>query len=152
MKRFTVEPGRNIYRDGEPFISIDRVNTTNCTPTMADALTHTIAHLLSEHYGVFPMVSEVASELRRANARIARDMPHDADAPDGENGDLCVEIRLQVCPDGQWAIRVGDPGWDTDHHGFWGSSSLDGSDFNAEDVAEDLINQCRDDAAQTDND
>lgn len=44
-KRFTVEAGRQICRDGKPFISIVR----NCetTPCEADELAHIIAALLN---------------------------------------------------------------------------------------------------------
>jgi len=58
-KRFTVEAGRQIYRDGKPFISIHREgdgpqrgpggtgNEPGATPTEADELTHIIAALLN---------------------------------------------------------------------------------------------------------
>ena len=31
-----------------------------------------------------------------------------------------LEVRLQVYPDGAWAVRYGDPGYDADHHGYFG--------------------------------
>jgi hypothetical protein len=58
-ERFTVEAGRQIYRDGQPFISIRREgdgpqrgpagtdNEPGATPTEADELTHIIAVLLN---------------------------------------------------------------------------------------------------------
>lgn len=44
-KRFTVEAGRQIYRDGKPFISIGREGDT--PPVVADEMTHAIATLLN---------------------------------------------------------------------------------------------------------
>jgi hypothetical protein len=42
---YTVEPGRNIYRNGDPAICID---CRNIRPTEADDLTHVICALLNE--------------------------------------------------------------------------------------------------------
>ncbi len=44
-KKFTVEGGRQIYMDGEPFISIGRQGDT--MPTDADEITHVIAAYLN---------------------------------------------------------------------------------------------------------
>jgi hypothetical protein len=43
---FTVEPGRQIYRDGVPFISIGREGRT--MPASADEVTHAIAECLNQ--------------------------------------------------------------------------------------------------------
>lgn len=43
---YTVEPGRNIYRDGEPFISIHKTGST--APVTADEVTHVIAAALNQ--------------------------------------------------------------------------------------------------------
>jgi hypothetical protein len=43
--RYTVEPGRQIYCDGRPFISIGREGSTR--PTEADAVCHVIADMLN---------------------------------------------------------------------------------------------------------
>jgi hypothetical protein len=43
--RYTVEPGRNIYRNGIPFIYIQKAGETS--PTEADMITHVIAELLN---------------------------------------------------------------------------------------------------------
>lgn len=43
---YTVEPGRNIYRDGKPFVCIDKQGDTK--PTEADSLTHIICFLLNK--------------------------------------------------------------------------------------------------------
>lgn len=45
--RYTVEAGRQIYRDGMPFLSIAREGTT--APHEADAFTHAVAWLLNRH-------------------------------------------------------------------------------------------------------
>lgn len=45
-KRFTVEAGRQIYRDGKPFISIGREGNT--PPVVVDEMTHAIVALLNE--------------------------------------------------------------------------------------------------------
>lgn len=45
------------------------------------------------------------------------------------------EVRLQACTDGCWAVWTGDPCYDTDHHGFWASSRLDGTETDPELVA-----------------
>lgn len=79
----------------------------------------------------FPSIEAVAAELRELNQALAH--------PDGGPG----EVRLQVYPNGAWAIRTGDPGYDIDHHGYWGATELDGSRVNCRDVARDLIDQCR---------
>lgn len=49
---FTVEAGRCIYRNGEPYVIIGRCDRTS--PTDADAETHNIAKLLNAHGGVTP--------------------------------------------------------------------------------------------------
>jgi hypothetical protein len=43
---YTVDAGRLILRDGEPFINIQRAGNTN--PTEADRVTHIIADLLNK--------------------------------------------------------------------------------------------------------
>jgi len=42
---YTVEPGRQIYRKGKPFVSVGREGDTR--PTDADDTTHLIAKLLN---------------------------------------------------------------------------------------------------------
>lgn len=78
----------------------------------------------------FPSIKDVAARLREVN----RDAWADA-----------CDVRLQVYPEGVWAVRSGDSGYDLDHHGYWGSSSVPGllKRFNSRDVARDLIEQCR---------
>jgi hypothetical protein len=43
--KFTVGPGRTIYRDGRPFVGISREGDTY--PTMADDVAHVVARLLN---------------------------------------------------------------------------------------------------------
>ena len=54
----------------------------------------------------------------KLHAEIVRDS---TDAPDEPHS---MEVRLQVYPDGVWAIRYGDSGYDSDHHGYWGASDM----------------------------
>ncbi len=46
--RYTVEPGRAIFRDGVDFITIERDGDV-LTPTQADAITRRIAELLNQY-------------------------------------------------------------------------------------------------------
>ena len=56
-----------------------------------------------------------------------------------------TDIRLQVV-DESWAVHHGDPGYDLDHRGFWGAGWLP-STGGVSDIARDLIEQVRDEAA-----
>jgi len=47
--RFTVEPGRQIYADGRPFISVVREGSS--MPTDVDTITHKIAAMLNSKCG-----------------------------------------------------------------------------------------------------
>jgi len=78
----------------------------------------------------FPKISDVARELRDLN----------------KEADSEMDVRLQVYPNGDWAVRWGDPSYDQDHRGYWGSSSIPGSNrrFNSEDVARHLISEAKD--------
>jgi hypothetical protein len=102
----------------------------------------------------WPTIKDVASELRAINANFEVGVQcsgcgfdHNADH------DTYIDIRLQVYPDGAWAIRTGDSSYDTDHHGYWGVGSLPGvyrgrvRRFNSRDLARDLLEQCKDQAA-----
>jgi len=68
----------------------------------------------------------------------------DATEPDG------VEVRLQVYPDGKWAIRFGEPCYDTDHHGYWGAGTLSIDDpLNVvRDTATDMVREAEEQFAQ----
>ena len=39
-----------------------------------------------------------------------------------------VDVRLQCLGDGRWQVHYGDPGYDQDHHGFWGAAEVPGKD------------------------
>lgn len=87
----------------------------------------------------FPSIETVSAELRAINANV-----------EGE-----CDVRLQVYPDGQWAVRSGLSDYDQDHRGFWGASTVPGvggrrnrpQRFNSTDMARDLIAQAKDDYA-----
>ena len=76
----------------------------------------------------FPSIKNVAHDLRV----FAR------------NIDETCDVRLQVYPDGAWAVRVGLSDYDQDHRGFWGASCIPLGRFNATNLARELISQCRD--------
>jgi len=86
----------------------------------------------------FPKQSEVASDLRNISKRFEGNPPTAYD-------DGLLDVRLQVYPDGRWAVRFGSSDYDQDHHGYWGASSVPGSGkrFDAVAVAKDLIEQAK---------
>jgi len=87
-----------------------------------------------------------AADLADDLAMVRDDLAAEA----GEGEDACVDVRLQVYPSGDWHVRVGDPGWDLDHAGTWGASSV-GSGDTDEDLAataRDLIDQVADALAE----
>ena len=63
MSRYTVEPGRHIYRDGKPFIYIGRPDD-GAYPTEADLVTHTIAACLNFRDEVSRALAEDAQYSR----------------------------------------------------------------------------------------
>lgn len=81
----------------------------------------------------FPSVSAVAKVLRTINARV-------------ESCDDGCDVRLQVYPDGSWAVRWGLSDYDDDHRGYWGASSVPGGGrrFDSRGVARDVIGQAQD--------
>jgi hypothetical protein len=66
--------------------------------------------------------------------------------------DAYVDIRLQVYDDHQWSFRSGDSQYDTDHRGYWGSSSVGKcvSMKEAIEIAKELIEQASEAAADWD--
>lgn len=88
----------------------------------------------------FPKIDEVASELRAINKQQS--------APDGDDGG--IDVRLQVYPDGDWAVRGGLSDYDQDHRGYWGASSVPGDNrrFDSKALARDLIDQAKEHHAQ----
>lgn len=85
----------------------------------------------------WPDVNEIADDLLILRTDLARYV----DDPEGEG----LEVRLQVYPDGRWAIRFGDSGYDTDHLGYWGNGAVclgDSANVLGE-VARDLLEQAQ---------
>ena len=88
----------------------------------------------------FPKIDDVAAELRAINKQQS--------APDDDDGG--IDVRLQVYPDGDWAVRWGLSDYDQDHRGYWGSSSVPGDNrrFDSKDLARNLIDQAKEHHAQ----
>lgn len=63
---------------------------------------------------------------------------------DGNGAPHC-DVRLQVYPDGEWAIRWGSSDYDQDHTGFWGASCISPTDLvkDLRETAKDLLDQAR---------
>lgn len=82
----------------------------------------------------FPSVRAVASALVAINRGVDSD----------------CDVRLQVYPDGAWAVRFGLSDYDLDHRGYWGSSGVPGGRrrFRSRDVARDLLDQAKDHYAE----
>ena len=86
----------------------------------------------------WPSVDDVAQELSQLYADV------DWSDPDLAEG---LEIRLQVREGGNWQVNVGDAGYDTDHHGFWGSGLMS-KDMASKEEAADLIDQAEESHAE----
>jgi hypothetical protein len=58
----------------------------------------------------------------------------------------CTDVRLQLFQPGDWAIREGDPGYDTDHSGYWGAGAVahDSTDEDLRSTALDLAQEALD--------
>lgn len=89
----------------------------------------------------FPKIADVAAELRNVNRNDAYTEPG-VDEP-------FIDVRLQVWPDGDWAVHWGDSQYDQDHRGYWAASSVPGNNrrFNSMDLAREMIDEVRDDYA-----
>lgn len=60
---------------------------------------------------------------------------------------LPMDVRLQVCADGTWAIHTGDSSYDVDHRGVWGASSVPlRGRFDSISLAKELWNEAVDQA------
>jgi hypothetical protein len=57
--------------------------------------------------------------------------------------DVDIDVRLQVLPCGTHQLHIGDACYDTDHHGFWGCSSITANDneVTLAETARDLVEQ-----------
>jgi hypothetical protein len=92
----------------------------------------------------FPCVRAVAKVLRAENEWIKRNFSEVSK----DREDFWVDVRLQVWPDGTWALHSGDSSYDQDHRGYWGASSLNGHPFNSMAVARQLIDDCKEHYSQ----
>jgi hypothetical protein len=82
-------------------------------------------------------VRQIASELRAYRAILRANFRTDEE--------LCTDVRLQILPDGSWAVHTGDSSYDQDHRGVWGSASVPFSGrFDSMAMARALWNQCVD--------
>ena len=92
------------------------------------------------------LASWLAERLLDERATLDADCHAEGCEPfDGEPCEGCMDVRLQI-HDGDASIHTGDPCYDTDHRGAWGSASLSKSD-KPEHVlvtAEDLVSQAMD--------
>lgn len=92
--------------------------------------------------GAMPTERDVLHELRGIQSEMERHKIEE---------DNYVDVRLQVNPaDGEWSVHYGDPSYDQDHRGYWGSSgvNIDDDDTTLRETAKDLISQVVEHAAQ----
>jgi hypothetical protein len=115
----------------------------NVEMPIADSNGNTIGKCTLELYGRanvdFPTVDQIRFELQRLAKRIDWS---DFEDPD----DAYCEVRLRVWEAG-WQVLWGDPCYDTDHRGYWGSDVLC-EDSLFHEVAADLIEQAKDSYAE----
>lgn len=69
---------------------------------------------------------DLAAELRRLAAYHGTNVHtiNDDSVWSGEADDHSLDVRLQVTSEGDWNVLWGDPSYDTDHTGVWGSDSI----------------------------
>jgi len=98
---------------------------------------------MSEHDKGFEYVTEqwLAGVLKN----IQRDTPWDDIEPEEMDADPSLDVRLQVV-DGDAIVLDGDPQFDRDHRGYWGSGCITRDDdfTSLLETARDLISQARD--------
>lgn len=87
----------------------------------------------------WPALEAIADALRAVNATAQ------PSGPTAEGEDVSIDVRLQVYPDGNWAIRWGDSQSDLDHRGYWGAASVPGWNhrFPARETARELRDQAQ---------
>jgi dihydroxyacetone kinase len=80
----------------------------------------------------FPSICDVAYALRAVRESM-------------DEGQTDLDVRLQVYRSCVWAIRIGDSGYDADHLGYWGASSIDQktSIKTIASIAKDLLEQAK---------
>lgn len=99
----------------------------------------------------FPSIKDVATELRAVNKAVEADEEYAYGRGRMIRALSAVDVRLQVYEDGAWAVRWGLSDYDQDHRGYWGASSVPGSNrrFRSEDVAYSLIDQAKESYADS---
>jgi hypothetical protein len=62
-----------------------------------------------------------------------------------------IDVRLQVHDNGDWYLHAGDSSFDTDHRGYWGSSSISVGETQTtlQQIASQLLNEVKDSIAQS---
>lgn len=87
----------------------------------------------------FPSIKAVTAELKAAKCLTRFKLASEDDY---------LDVRLQVYPNGDWQVHLGDPQFDTDHRGYWGNGSID-SNTNCRELAVSLIEEARCDYYQS---
>jgi hypothetical protein len=85
----------------------------------------------------FPSIKAVRKVLTKTKRFVVSHKM--TNTPDDET----VDVRLQVIRSGYWSLFHGDPSYDQDHRGFWGSSCISYKRENLTKIAKDLINQTK---------
>jgi hypothetical protein len=146
--RFMLSPanGKRYYEQGEK-VTVElfskhhkiekKFRKSTCTPEKAiERIKEWIEATKTPIIDMKPYADEIAADI--CSIRDNVDFPEELD----EEEKFC-DIRLQVYPNGQYAIRSGDSSYDQDHRGFWGCSSVspDTTNESAKEIALDLIDQ-----------
>ena len=91
---------------------------------------------------------EIGRETVRECEAFLRSVAADIDNPDGDDSDdASVDVRARYLPGSGWDFASGDPSYDLDHRGFWGSQSV-ADDDDARTIANtayDLLREAADD-------
>ncbi len=91
----------------------------------------------------FPSIKAVRKVLTNTKRFIVAQKMADTPA------DETVDVRLQVIKSGYWNLAHGDPSYDQDHRGYWGSSCISYKRENLTKIAKDLIEQAKAHKAQS---
>lgn len=92
----------------------------------------------------FPSISALRITLFAQQKWLRKNFnPNDLDDGEGNTG---TDVRLRV-HDGGWYLYTGSSDYDQDHRGFWGSGSLPYHRTNLTSLAEELIEQAREQEA-----
>jgi hypothetical protein len=59
-----------------------------------------------------------------------------------------TDIRLQFFSEDSWYLHSGDASYDTDHSGYWGAVVLTTEEYDATELAQELIDQATEHCAQ----